>query len=60
MALGNGCMVYSNGDRYFGGWVEDVREGVGAFYHCTSDEYRLVYSGEWKGDEPSVGVTRRW
>ena len=51
---GGGCMIYKNGEMYDGGWVQDRREGVGAFYGVRNGKQCLVYTGEWKQDQPSV------
>lgn len=47
-------MVYANGDTYEGGWANDMREGIGAFYCISKGRNTLVYTGEWSRDKPSV------
>ncbi len=39
-------MQYSNGDKYQGMWVNDLREGEGVLNFATGDSYY----GSWKDD----------
>jgi len=47
---GRGKYVYSNGDRYEGGWQDDAKHGQGKYFYDDGS----VYEGEWKNDERSV------
>ena len=37
-------MIYSNGDRYNGEWMDDIKNGHGEFIYSNGDRY----VGEWK------------
>lgn len=54
--LGNGTMVYKNGEKYEGEWVCDLRDGIGSFFEMKEGKYKLKYFGEWKNDQPMVSV----
>ena len=42
---GEGIMFYSNGDKYEGGWVNDIKQGVGKLITKVS-----TYEGDWVND----------
>lgn len=43
MRNGQGTYFYSNGDRYEGGWRDNMRHGKGTFY----DNDGSLYIGDW-------------
>lgn len=47
-------MIYKNGDKYCGQWIEDRRKGKGELYQSLNQKHRLVYIGEWKNDRFEV------
>ena len=41
---GVGCMIYANGDKYNGGWVDGCKDGHGKYIYANGD----IYEGQWK------------
>lgn len=50
-------MIYKSGDKYEGGWLADVRHGLGTLWVYKDGKYKVRYNGEWRDDQPTV---RRW
>ena len=47
MMHGQGEMYYANGDQYSGTWVDDKKEGTGAYISTSKDRYELDHSSAW-------------
>ena len=45
-ANGQGTMNYSNGDKYFGEWLNKKKSGKGVMVYNNGS----LYDGEWKND----------
>ena len=41
---GIGCMIYKNGDKYMGEWVNGCKENYGVYTYANGDKYE----GDWK------------
>ena len=39
-------MIYLNGERYVGMWLNDMKSGIGVWYYTDGSKY----DGEWKDD----------
>ena len=42
-----GVLVYPNGDRYEGDWVNGAKNGQGVLVYMTGDKY----TGDWSNDK---------
>ena len=48
---GKGLIVYPNGDKYDGDWLNDSRSGFGVqIYVSNEDELGGEYKGQWLND----------
>ncbi|TMW59930.1 hypothetical protein Poli38472_004999 [Pythium oligandrum] len=54
---GQGAIVFTNGDRYEGGFQQGFRHGHGIF---MSERGTRVYDGEWRRSERSGTGKERW
>ena len=43
-----GTYFYKNGDKYEGGWLDNLRSGQGMLLLAVGDKYRVRYNGQWK------------
>lgn len=48
MKHGRGEIVYKNGDKYIGEYMNDMKHGYGKFEFSQSG---LVYYGQWSNDQ---------
>lgn len=44
MKEGNGVYYYTNGNKYEGGWKNDLKHGHGVYYNFVNGE---KYEGQW-------------
>ena len=44
MKEGNGVYYYTNGNKYEGGWKNDLKNGHGIYYNFVNGE---KYEGQW-------------
>lgn len=50
-----GLFVYSNGDRYDGGWINSIKEGKGIMLYSNGDKY----DGNWaNGKQEGKGINQ--
>ena len=56
---GNGTLIWKNGAKYVGGFLNDLRHGHGIETY-PEDDTRLSYDGEWKEGEKSGNGTYIW
>lgn len=53
---GKGRLLYSNGDRYIGEFVNSISHGRGAYYYANGD----IYKGEFNNGERHGYGTMQW
>lgn len=54
---GSGALVFTNGDRYEGAFVQGFRHGHGVF---TSERSNRVFEGEWRRSEKHGAGKEKW
>src|SRR3954468_21107818 len=60
MKQGRGVKTWPNGDRYEGDFVEDRKEGVGAYSYGRGPSTGESYEGEWLADRRHGYGEYRW
>jgi len=50
---GFGIQHYPNGDKYEGGWENNMRNGHGTLWILEGKKLRREYTGEWENDKKS-------
>ncbi len=54
-------MIWGNGEKFVGTWLNNLRQGRGIFSYSENDELkRLNYDGEWKKGKRSGKGTLTW
>ena len=52
-----GTYYYKNGDKYEGGWRNNLCDGQGMLLLADGDKYRVRYNGQWRAGKQWVRTT---